>query len=56
METILVMKGMTITETAQFTEYPKGGFYNWHIDADMNCQNEPPVRKISMDYSAFESI
>ena len=41
-------EGMTITENAQFTEYPRGGFYNWHIDADMNCQNEPPVRKISM--------
>ena len=41
-------EGMIITEPAQFTEYPKGGFYNWHIDADMNCQNEPPVRKISM--------
>ena len=41
-------EGMTITEIAQFTEYPKGGFYNWHMDADMNCQNEPPVRKISM--------
>jgi len=40
--------GMTITEPAQFTEYPKGGFYDWHIDADTNCQFEPPVRKISM--------
>ena len=41
-------EGMTITEPAQFTEYPKGGFYDWHIDADTNCQFEPPVRKISM--------
>jgi len=41
-------EGMTITETAQFTEYPKGGFYDWHIDAEINCQFEPPVRKISM--------
>jgi len=41
-------EGMTITEPAQFTEYPKGGFYDWHIDADINCQFEPPVRKISM--------
>jgi len=41
-------EGMTITELAQFTEYPKGGFYDWHIDAEMNCQYEPPVRKISM--------
>ena len=41
-------EGMTITEPAQFTEYPKGGFYDWHIDAEINCKNEPPVRKISM--------
>ena len=41
-------EGMTITEQAQFTEYPKGGFYDWHMDADVNCQFEPPVRKISM--------
>ena len=40
--------GMTLTEPAQFTEYPKGGFYDWHMDADANCQFEPPVRKISM--------
>jgi len=41
-------EGMTITETAQFTEYPKGGFYDWHMDADVSCIHEPPVRKISM--------
>ena len=40
--------GMTITEMAQYTEYPKGGFYDWHIDNDVNCLHEPPVRKISM--------
>ena len=40
--------GMQITEPAQFTEYPKGGFYDWHMDADVNCQFEPPIRKISM--------
>ena len=39
---------MQITEMAQYTEYPEGGFYDWHIDSDLNCQNEPPVRKISM--------
>jgi len=39
---------MTITEMAQYTEYPEGGFYDWHTDNDVNCQNEPPVRKISM--------
>ena len=37
-----------ITEPAQYTEYPVGGFYDWHIDSDVECKNEPPVRKISM--------
>jgi len=37
-----------ITENAQFTEYPEGGFYDWHMDCDVNMQTEPPVRKISM--------
>ena len=41
-------EGMQITEPGQFTEYPKGGFYDWHMDAEVNCQYEPPVRKISM--------
>ena len=40
--------GMTLTEPAQYTEYPEGGFYDWHIDNDINCAHEPPVRKISM--------
>ena len=39
---------MRITEPAQFTEYPKGGFYDWHMDLDVNGSFEPPVRKISM--------
>jgi PKHD-type hydroxylase len=48
-----------ITEQAQFTEYPEGGFYDWHMDCDVNIQHEPPVRKISMtlllnDPSEFE--
>ena len=48
-----------ITEQAQFTEYPEGGFYDWHMDCDVNMQYEPPVRKISMtlllnDSSEFE--
>ena len=48
-----------ITENAQFTEYPEGGFYDWHMDCDINMQHEPPVRKISMtlllnDPSEFE--
>jgi len=41
-------EGMTLTEPAQFTEYPKGGFYDWHMDADVHGRYEPPVRKISM--------
>ena len=28
--------GMTITEMAQYTEYPEGGFYDWHVDNDVN--------------------
>ena len=40
--------GMTINEMAQYTEYPEGGFYEWHVDNDTNMQYEPPVRKISM--------
>ena len=48
-----------ITEPAQFTEYPQGGFYDWHMDCDTNMAHEPPVRKISMtlllnDPSEFE--
>jgi len=41
-------EGMQLTEPAQFTEYPKGGFYDWHMDSDVNGRFEPPVRKISM--------
>ena len=26
-----------ITENAQFTEYPVGGFYDWHMDCDVIC-------------------
>lgn len=37
-----------ITEHAQFTEYPEGGFYDWHMDCDISMEHEPPVRKISM--------
>ena len=40
--------GMTLTEFAQYTEYPEGGFYDWHFDNDVNMAHEPPVRKISM--------
>ena len=40
--------GMTLTEYAQYTEYPEGGFYDWHVDNDVNFKHEPLVRKISM--------
>ena len=40
--------GIQLTEFAQYTEYPAGGFYDWHIDSDIVGMNEPPVRKISM--------
>ena len=40
--------GVKITEQAQNTEYPSGGFYDWHMDSDIVGINEPPVRKISM--------
>jgi len=48
-----------VTEQAQFTEYPEGGFYDWHMDCNINMEDEPPVRKISMtlllnDPSEFE--
>jgi hypothetical protein len=29
-----------ITEQAQFTEYPVGGFYDWHMDSDVIGINE----------------
>lgn len=41
-------EGVQITEQAQYTEYPAGGFYDWHMDSDVVGINEPPVRKISM--------
>jgi len=41
-------EGMQITELAQYTEYAEGGFYEWHVDNDINMAHEPPVRKISM--------
>ena len=37
-----------LTEIAQYTSYPTGGFYEWHCDSDITGINEPTVRKISM--------
>ena len=39
---------VNITEPAQFTEYNKDGFYDWHMDLNISGKNSPPVRKISM--------
>tara|TARA_R100001086_G_scaffold242248_1_gene169781 strand:- start:522 stop:1106 length:585 start_codon:yes stop_codon:yes gene_type:complete len=41
-------ENMELNENAQYTEYPEGGFYNWHMDLDTDMSKEPPVRKISM--------
>ena len=41
-------EGMQLTEPGQFTHYPTGGFYDWHIDTDVSGKHQPPVRKISM--------
>ena len=41
-------EGMRLTEPGQFTHYPKGGFYQWHMDNDVVGKHQPPIRKISM--------
>jgi len=40
--------GMQISEQAQYTEYLKGGFYDWHMDSNTEMSAMPTVRKISM--------
>ena len=50
---------MRLTEPGQFTHYLTGGFYEWHMDNDVQGKHQPPVRKISMtlllsDPSTFE--
>ena len=49
--------GMTITEMAQYTEYPEG-IYDWHVDNDVihTHPHEPPVRKISMHCHQIMSL
>ena len=52
-------EGMRLTEFGQFTHYLTGGFYEWHMDNDVQGKYQPPVRKISMtlllsDPSTFE--
>ena len=45
----MMFDGVCITEPAQFTEYPKGGFYNWHMDLNpFGVSGTHPIRKISM--------
>jgi len=37
-----------LSEHGQYAEYSKGGFYNWHMDSNIEMANMPTVRKISM--------
>ena len=41
-------EGMRLTEPGQFTHYLTGGFYDWHMDNDVQGLRQQPVRKISM--------
>ena len=41
-------EGMQLTEYGQFTHYLPSGFYDWHMDNDVQGKHQPPVRKISM--------
>ena len=41
-------EGICLNEPAQYTEYPEGGFYEWHTDSEILGKSQPPVRKISM--------
>ena len=52
-------EGMQLTEPGQFTHFLEGGFYEWHMDNDVQGLRQQPVRKISMtlllsDPSTFE--
>ena len=41
--------GVKLTEPAQFTVYPEGGFYDWHMDLNsFGHTGQHPIRKISM--------
>ena len=45
----MMFDNVRLTEPAQFTEYPKGGFYDWHMDLNAFGQTgQHPIRKISM--------
>mgnify|MGYP003643887249 CR=1 FL=1 len=40
--------GVQLTEGGQYTEYEKGGFYDWHADSSHEMSMMPRVRKVSM--------
>ena len=45
----MMFDNVRLTEPAQFTEYPRGGFYDWHMDLNAFGQTgQHPIRKISM--------
>ena len=48
--------GMTITEMAQYTEYPEGGFYDWHVDNDVNMQIRTTCKKNIYDLFTITRI
>ena len=39
---------MQMNEPGQYTEYSKGGFYDWHVDIGVNRHEMAMVRKISL--------
>ena len=39
---------MQLSEQGQYAEYKKGGFYNWHMDSNVEMSSMQTVRKISM--------
>jgi len=41
-------ESMHISEEGQYAEYSEGGFYNWHMDSNVEMSAMPPVRKISL--------
>ena len=49
--------GVRLTEPAQFTVYPKKGFYDWHMDLNaFGQQGQNPIRKISMTLFVIRPI
>jgi hypothetical protein len=49
--------GVQITEPAQFTVYPKKGFYDWHMDLNAFGQDgQNPITKDIYDFIIVRSI